>query len=322
MSILINRGFGLVLNAFIFKVIPTFLATTEKIGSEASMQTIEKSLWGLNRIFHSSSFWEATEFFFLKLLLFIVLFYVVLKLNRVISLHIPKAFVNFVKDPGVLHFTTSALKMLIYAVFFISFATWFGVPGASILAIIGSAGLAFGLAVQGSLSNFAGGILLLLLRPFKVGDYILEGTKGYEGTVVEMTVVYTKLQTIDNKVVIIPNGSLSNNTMINYSYYDQRKLILLLSISYEADLKKAKEVIMEVLKNSDLVNRTQEMAVYVDNLGDNSVNLGAFVWVERPNYILAKRQLTEDIKLAFDREAISIPYPQITVHYADEKIAK
>ena len=152
-------------------------------------------------------------------------------------------------DKGVEQFVDSLLKFSLYFLLLFMIGTKFGIDASSVAALIASGGVAIGLAMQGSLSNFAGGVLILLLKPFEVGDYIIEDTNKNEGTVKEIQIFYTKLTTIDNKTIVIPNGILTNNSLTNATAKDERRLDLRVDISYDADLKKAKAMIMDVLNN-------------------------------------------------------------------------
>ena len=166
--------------------------------------------------------------------------------------------------------------------------------------------MAVGLALQGSLSNFAGGVLILLLKPFRVGDSIIEHSGGKEGTVTEISIFYTKLLTIDNKVVMVPNGTLSNSSITNVSTMEKRRVDLVVGIAYEADIRTAKEAEEARLPE-------EEILVFVDELGDSSVNMGVRIWVKTEDYWSARWRLTENIKYALDSHNISIPYPQMDV---------
>ena len=192
--------------------------------------------------------------------------------------------------------------------------TSLGVEPASIAALLASGGVAIGLALQGSLSNFAGGVLILLLKPFVVGDYIIEDTNKNEGTVKEIQIFYTKLATVDNKTIVIPNGTLANTSLTNVTAKDERRLDLTVGISYEADLKAAKETIEKILREDESVLQTEELIVYVDSLADSAVMIGSRCWVKTNEYWPARWRILEKIKLTLDENEIVIPYPQLVVH--------
>lgn len=217
-------------------------------------------------------------------------------------------------DKGVEQFVDSLLKFGLYFLLIFSISTKFGVDTASVAALIASGGVALGLALQGSLSNFAGGVLILLLKPFEVGDYIVEDTNHNEGTVKEIQIFYTKLSTIDNKTIVIPNGILTNNSITNMTAQPERRLNIKIGITYEADLKKAKSVIEKLLYDDECVMKDKEIAVFVDELSASAVVIGARGWVNNEEFWPTQWRLLEEIKLAFDEEKIEIAYPQISVH--------
>ncbi len=216
-------------------------------------------------------------------------------------------------DIGVVQFLSSFVKIALYVILVFFIATGFGLDAASVVALLGSAGVAIGLAVQGSLSNLAGGVLILLLRPFKVGDYIIAGN-GNEGTVTEMQIFYTKLVTADNRMVIIPNGDLSNSSMINASAMPTRRIDIPVGISYDADIKQAREIIMKVLNDDEKVLDNEDKRVFVDSLGESAVVLGVRCYAESEYFWETKWRLTENVKYALDDAGIAIPYNQLDVH--------
>ena len=216
-------------------------------------------------------------------------------------------------DIGVKQFLSTVIKYALYIILIMIILNLFGIATTSVVALIGSAGVAVGLALQGSLANIAGGVLILLLKPFRVGDYIIEDTNKNEGTVAEISVFYTKLLTIDNKVVMIPNGILANASLTNVSHMDKRRVDLVVGVSYEADIKKTKEVLQKVIEEEPARLKDEEMQVFVSELADSSVNMGVRVWVKAEEYWPAKWRITENVKLALDKNGISIPYPQLDV---------
>ena len=217
-------------------------------------------------------------------------------------------------DKGVVQFVDSFLKVGLYSLLIFSIAAKFGVDTASVAALLASGGVAIGLALQGSLSNFAGGVLILLLKPFEVGDYIIEDTNKNEGTVKEIQIFYTKLSTIDNKTIVIPNGMLTNSSLTNATAKAERRLDLKVSISYQADLRRAKALIEEILTADSCVMKDEEINVFVDELADSAVLLGARAWVKNEEFWPTRWRLLETIKLTLDEQGIEIPYPQMTVH--------
>lgn len=191
-----------------------------------------------------------------------------------------------------------------------------GIRSTSLVAVAGSITLALSLAMQNSLSNFAGGVMVLFLKPFKVGDYI--STADGEGTVESIGLVYTTLITVENKQITIPNSTMTASVITNVTGMDKRKLVLNVGISYTADLKKAKDVLKRLLEEYPLILKDEEITVIVDSLGESSVNLSARAWTKTGDYWQAKWDLTEEIKLTFDEEGIEIPYNCLNVHVRRE----
>lgn len=217
-------------------------------------------------------------------------------------------------DTGVTQFVSSFAKAAMYFFLIVSIATSFGVKESSIAALLASSGVAIGLALQGGLSNLAGGVIILILRPFVVGDYIIECTDKQEGTVVKIDLFYTTLSTVDNRRITIPNGNLTSASIVNVTARDQRKLEIKVEIAYSSDLKKAKGILERLLHEDEHVLSDQEMQVFVDELGASGIMLGLRAWVNTEQYWSTKWRLNEEIKLAFDEEGIEIPFPQMDVH--------
>lgn len=222
-------------------------------------------------------------------------------------------------EAGVVTFLCSLVKYSLYFVLAMIILAQFGVTTSSVVAVLGSAGLTLGLALQGSLSNFAGGVLILLLKPFVVGDYIIDGATGQEGTVSSITIFYTKLLTVDNRMILIPNGTLSNSSITNVTHMEKRRIDLLIGVSYEANLAKTKQVLLDVVKSEDKILLGEPVDVYVSELADSSVQMGVRAWVKTEDYWPIRWKMTEDIKNALDANGISIPYPQMDVTVAMQK---
>jgi len=215
---------------------------------------------------------------------------------------------------GVIQFVDSFVKATLYAVLVMGLASSFGLDAASVVAVLGSAGVALGLAVQGSLSNLAGGVLILALKPFKVGDYIKESYSGQEGTVTEIQIFYTKLLTPDNQTVILPNGNLANNSLVNITMQEVRRMDVTVGISYHADLLNAKEVLLGILETDEAVLKDRERLVFVSELGSSSVQLGVRCWFRQEDFWKGKWRVTEACKLKLDENGIEIAYDQLDVH--------
>ena len=250
----------------------------------------------------------------IRILLAIICLFIGIQLIKLIRRILKKSLKKTKADIGVIQFLDSFTKVLLYIILIFLIAQSFGVDAAGILALLGSAGVAIGLAIQGSLSNFAGGVLILLLKPFKVGDYIKEDSNGNEGTVTEIELFYTKLTTPDNRIIILPNGTLANSSMTNVTEASFRRLDIMVKISYDSDIRKAKEVLTDMMKKDIATLKNQELFVYVDELADSSVNLGIRCWVRREDFWETKWRLTEQAKYTLDDAAITIPYPQLDVH--------
>ena len=257
--------------------------------------------------------------FGIQVLLALVFFFVGSKVIKWIRKIVRKSFERANADAGVSQFVDSMLKFGLYALLIFIIATKFGVESSSVAALIASAGVAVGLALQGSLSNFAGGILILLLKPFAVGDYIIVTQEGIEGTVKEIQIFYTKLATVDNQTVVVPNSILTNNSLTNVTARPERKLDLKVGISYDADLKKAKSLIEDMLLHDESIIQDEEIRVFVASLGDSAVMIGLRAWVKTEEYWATRWRLMEEIKLTFDAEGIDIPYNQLTVHVHEQE---
>ncbi len=252
--------------------------------------------------------------FGMRMVLAIIVFIIGKKLIDIIRKIVRRSLEKSTVDKGVEQFPDSLLKCVLYFILIISLVKQFGVDTTSLAALLASGGVALGLALQGSLSNFAGGVLILLLKPFVVGDYIIEDAHGNEGTVKEIQIFYTKLATIDNKTIVIPNGSLSNTSLTNVTAKDERRLDIIVGIAYDSDLKKAKQLIETILREDEKILQEEQIVVYVDNLGESSVDIGLRAWVRTEEYWTTRWRVLEEIKLTFDREGIDIPFPQVTVH--------
>ncbi|MDP3433685.1 MAG: mechanosensitive ion channel [Bacteroidota bacterium] len=213
----------------------------------------------------------------------------------------------------LIHLISIVLKVLLL----ISVVTMVGVQMTSFIALLGAAGLAFGMALSGTLQNFAGGVMLLIYKPFKVGDYI--DAQGSAGTVAEIQIFHTILKTIDNKTIIIPNGGLSNSTLTNFSAEPLRRVDLTFGISYSDNIDKAREIILSVINTEERIHKDPAPFVGVISLGDSSVNLVTRAWVNTPNYWNVFFSINENVKKEFDISGISIPFSQRDVHVFQAK---
>ncbi len=254
--------------------------------------------------------------FGIRVLLALVVFFIGVQVIKLVRGIVRRSLKRGNADIGVSQFLDSFIKTVLYILLLFMIASGFGLDATSVVALLGSAGVAIGLAIQGSLSNFAGGVLILLLKPFRVDDYIKVDNDGHEGTVKEIQLFYTKLSTPNNHVVIIPNGTLSNSSILNMSTLTERRMDILVGISYDADIRQAREVIMKVLEEDESVLATKDRRVFVDTLADSCVNLNVRCWADNETYWECKWRITEKIKYALDEAGISIPYPQLDVHIA------
>lgn len=249
-----------------------------------------------------------------RVLLAVVFFLIGLQLIKIIRKLLGKALKKGNADKGVIQFLDSFVKVGLLILLLFSIASSFGLDAASVVALLGSAGVAIGLALQGSLSNFAGGVLILLLKPFKVGDYIIEDNKKNEGTVTEIQLFYTKLVTMDDKVIILPNGTLANTSLTNVTATYKRRLDIYVGISYQADTRLAKQVLGSVIDEEKSVLREEEPLVYVHELAESAVIMGIRVWVANEDYFHAKCGMMEQIKRKLEENGIAIPYSQMDIH--------
>lgn len=249
-----------------------------------------------------------------RVLLALFAFVIGVQLIRLVRKIVKKSMNRAGAETGAVQFVDSFIKAALYVLLVLMIASSFGLEAASIVAVLGSAGVAIGLAVQGSLANLAGGVLILLLKPFRVGDYIQESSTGHEGTVTEIQIFYTRLLTADNKAVVLPNGQLANNSIVNITSQKERRMDIMVGISYQADLKRAKEVLETVLREDEAVLQEKDMLVFVSELGSSSVNLGVRCWLKQEDFWAGKWRITENCKLALDAAGIEIPYNQLDVH--------
>jgi|UniRef100_UPI00404729FB small conductance mechanosensitive channel len=214
-------------------------------------------------------------------------------------------------------FLLGLVKALLFVSLFIGVATIVGVPMSSFFAILGAAGLAIGLALQGSLSNFAGGVLILLFKPFQVGDVIIG--MGHKGTVQRIDILYTHLFTFDNREVVIPNGNLANADVINITSQPTRRVDMNVGVAYSSDLKKVRKVVLAILAKDSRVHSDPEPLVVLTNFGDSSLDLVIRAWTDTDCYWEVYHETLEKIKEAFEKEQIEIPFPQRVVYHIKEE---
>lgn len=215
-------------------------------------------------------------------------------------------------DPLLATFSSNIAHILLAAFVIIAALGQLGIQTTSLIAVIGAAGLAVGLALQGSLSNFASGIMIIALRPFKVGDFVEAG--GTSGIVETIQIFSTQFRTPDNKTIIVPNASITDGTITNYSTKDTRRVDMVFGISYNDNIKMAREILQDLVESDERILKDPEPVIAVAELADNSVNFVVRPWVKSDDYWPVLFDMTEAVKLRFDKEGISIPFPQRDVH--------
>lgn len=242
----------------------------------------------------------------------VLLFLACLLVMKVVMTLTDRAMTRLKVEPTVHKFTRSCLKVLMWLVTVMVVAAYLGLPINSLVAILGIVGVALSLSLQGSLSNLAGGITVMVTRPFAVGDYVEAG--GVSGTVAEIGLVYTKLKTVDNKVIFVPNGEISTEKIINYNSQDKRRVDLTFSVSYDADPEQAKAIMREVVGAHPKALFTPEPFVRTTALGESSVNYTLRVWCAAEDYWGLYYDLLEQVRAAFDRAGIEFTYNHLNIH--------
>lgn len=256
--------------------------------------------------------WLADKAF--SLFVALLFFYIGHKIVKLIIKLIKKSFDHTDFEPSVEGFLLSLIKGILNIVLFIMAASIVGFQVTSLITILGTASLAIGLALQGSLANFAGGVLILLMKPFKVGDYIIENDKKCEGTVISIDIFYTKLRTYDNKIIVIPNGNITSSSIINVTSEGDRRLDLSFQVAYDSDLKLVKDTLEEVAKSCQYYDKNRDLDIFLEEFCDSSIKMGLRLYVATDNYWKAKWELQESVKNAFDKKGIEIPFQQVVIH--------
>lgn len=242
----------------------------------------------------------------------IVIFFVGLWVITFINKMVRRFFKKKDYDETLESFLQSFISITLKALLFVLVITQLGVKTSSLVAIVGAAGLAIGLALQGSLANFAGGVLILIFKPFKVGDFI--SAQGVDGTVKEISIFNTKLSTFGNQIAIVPNGQLSNGNIVNYNMENTRRDKIDVGIGYGSNIKQAKEILLQICAENENINKEPTPEVYVGNLGDSSVDLSLRFWANNDVFWAAHFYVIEETKLRFDAAGIEIPFPQRVMH--------
>lgn len=248
----------------------------------------------------------------LKIIAALAIFVIGKIIAGIIKNGIAKGMSKAKSDPILISFTTNMIYAALLAFIIIAALGQLGIQTTSFIAILGAAGLAVGLALQGSLSNFAAGVLMIIFRPFKQGDFV-EGA-GVAGVIEEVHIFNTVMRTGDNKTIIIPNGNLMNGNIVNYSTKPTRRLDFVFGIGYDDDIRKAKQVLEEILNSDERILKEPAITIGLLELADSSVNIAVRPWVKSSDYWPVHFDITEQVKLRFDEEGISFPYPQQEVH--------
>ena len=244
-----------------------------------------------------------------------VIFMVVcFKLVKLLLRILRKSFERSKLDPSVAGFFISAVKIVLNVLIVLTAASIVGFQITSFITILGTAGVTLGLALQGSLSNLAGGLLILILKPFRVGDYIVENNTHCEGTVVSIDIFYTRLLTFDNKSVVIPNGNISNTSLVNVTEHDMRRVDIPFSVAYDSDMEKVKRVTIETIKDVDGYLPDEQILFYIDEFADSGINMYVKFYATIEKFFDAKWDAMWKLKKAFDENDIEIPFNQMDVH--------
>ena len=250
--------------------------------------------------------------FVFNLIIAVIIYIVGRKLIKLATRILEKFLGRTGMDAGVSTFLVSTARALLYVLLAFVIVGQLGVNTASIVTLLGTAGIAIGMSLQGSLANVAGGILILLMKPFRVGDYV--STSYGDGTVKLIGLVYTVITTVDNRALTIPNGALSNSAVFNANATPERRLDLSVGISYDSDIALAKRIMEEVYRDSPGFLPDKDLNVHVSGLEDSSVTIEGFGWVRGSEYLKSKWYVLEEVKLRYDAAGITIPFPQVDVH--------
>jgi small conductance mechanosensitive channel len=260
--------------------------------------------------------YEYLATYWLQVVAAIVIFVVGRWLAKVISKLVARAMTKAKIDPTLTNFVQNLCQIALLAFVIIAALKKLGIPMTEFTVVVGAAGLAIGFALQGSLANFAAGVMLIIFKPFKVGDFVEVG--GQKGTAKEIQIFNTILNSPDNVRIIVPNGQVTGSNIMNYTVNGTRRVDLVVGVSYDDDLKKAQQVIEKVLAGDDRVLKEPEATVAVSELGDSSVNFVVRPWVQAADYWNVRFDITKEVKLALDKNGITIPFPQRDIHMKSE----
>lgn len=286
-------------------------ATQKEVESVSdNIEQLSKDVSKLSQI--GSDLIDKAVAFGIDIIIAVIIFVIGKFIIKFILKFVDRIFAKSSADEGVAKFIHSVLKVALYIILAITICGQIGIETTSFAAIVASGGLAIGLAFEGSLSNFAGGVMILIMKPFTVGDYI--ESNGVEGTVYKIDIFYTSLKTVDNKSVKLPNGTLSNSILTNYSMNDKRRVDVEVGIAYDDNIELARKELERVMNSYSNIMRDEANAVVVKNLADSAIIMEVRVWVPTEYYWDCKFYLNEQIRVAFDKAGISIPFNQLDVN--------
>lgn len=251
-----------------------------------------------------------------KIVIALVIMFISFKIVNFVARRIEKVGLKKNADKTIMRTLSYALKLTLKIVITVCLVGYLGIDTSGLTALVASLGVCIGLAVNGALSNLAGGVLIILTRPFRIDDFI--EAQGYSGTVEEINITNTKLRTVDNKVVYIPNGALSSGSVVNYSMKDTRRVDFVFSIAYSADYNKAKQIIADILESHELVLKEPAYFIRMSEHGASSINITTRAWVNSGDYWTVNFDVLEAVKEKFDAEGIEIPFNQMDVHIKND----
>ena len=286
-------------------------ATQKEVESVSdNIEQLSKNVSKLSQI--GSDLIDKAVAFGIDIIIAVIIFVIGKFIIKFILKFVDRIFAKSSADEGVAKFIHSVLKVALYIILAITICGQIGIETTSFAAIVASGGLAIGLAFEGSLSNFAGGVMILIMKPFTVGDYI--ESNGVEGTVYKIDIFYTSLKTVDNKSVKLPNGTLSNSILTNYSMNEKRRVDVEVGIGYDDNIELARKELERVMNSYSNIMRDEANAVVVKNLADSAIIMEVRVWVPTEYYWDCKFYLNENIRVSFDKAGISIPFNQLDVN--------
>ncbi len=299
-------------------IFPCLISQSAETAADSSLQdnvsgfsgNPEETLNALGRFF--KNIWDSFVAAIPSIILALVILIVGVILTKICLKLMSKGLSKTRLDLTVIKFTSQVVKILLYVLLLSMVLSILGIPSTSIIAVIGTAGVAIGLALQNSLSNVAGGFILMLTKPFKIGDYI--STNGVEGTVSQISILHTRLNSVTNQAIFIPNGLAVNAVVVNNSLNEQRRVDLDFSISYEDDFKRAQQIITDIIKAHEKVDKQKEIFVRMSEHGESAIIITSRCWCKGADYWTVHFDLLEQVRAAFIENDIEIPYNQLDVN--------